>query len=194
MRGSPLLKSSSNLPSLAWSLVVAMWLPITPSWKLMLTSERIFTPTLSFLVAPLCNQVLPIVCKKKSLLWLHLPSRSRSLLLLRGNTLSELVAPYCLPYLLSNECGSPSKNTMNVVHPLFTKNASNYDTQIMSSRIYLFLSSQIQQYHWLSRRSLDKTNIRKLYSEYIQAQFSYVFKGQLKPKWFYKDIISPKNK
>ena len=49
----------------------------------------------------------------------------------------------------------PSKNMMNVVHPLFTENASKYDTQIMLSRIYIhFLLSQIKKQHWFSRTSL----------------------------------------
>merc|ERR1711997_790353 len=42
----------------------------------------------------------------------------------RGNTPSGSVAPSCLPSPPSNRCGSPSKNTMNAVHPLSTENAS----------------------------------------------------------------------
>ena len=56
--------------------------------------------------------------------WLHPPLRSRSLLPLRGNTLSGSVAPSCLPFPPSNRCGSPSKNTTNAAHPLSTENAS----------------------------------------------------------------------
>merc|ERR1711890_154283 len=81
-------------------------------------------PTLFFLVAPPCTLVLPIVCKRKSLPWLHPPSKSRSLPLLRGNTPYGSVAPswpLCPP---SNKCGSPNKNTMNPVPALFTGNAS----------------------------------------------------------------------
>merc|ERR1739845_231932 len=86
----------------------------------------IFMPTLSCLVAPPCTLVLLIVCKRRSPLWPHPPLRSRSLLLLRGNTPSGLVAPSCLPSPPSNRCGSPSKNTTNAAHPLSTGSASNF--------------------------------------------------------------------
>merc|ERR1739840_37802 len=92
----------------------------------------IFMPTLSCLVAPPCTPVLLIVCKRRSLLWLHPPLRSRSLLLPRGSTPSGSVAPSCLPSPPSNRCGSPSKNTMNAVHPLFTGNASKYIHSVQS--------------------------------------------------------------
>merc|ERR1712133_189420 len=46
----------------------------------MLTSVRTCTPTPSCLEVPPCTQVLPTECKRKSLPWLHPPSRSRSLL------------------------------------------------------------------------------------------------------------------
>merc|ERR1711878_53343 len=46
----------------------------------MLTSVRTCTPTPSCLVAPPCTQVLPTECKRKSLPWLHPPSRSKLLL------------------------------------------------------------------------------------------------------------------
>merc|ERR1711878_44454 len=48
--------------------------------KCELTSVRTCTPTPSCLVAPPCTQVLPTECKRKSLPWLHPPSRSKSLL------------------------------------------------------------------------------------------------------------------
>merc|ERR1712241_1652967 len=91
-------------------------------------SGRTSMPTLSCLEAPPCTLVLLIVCKRKSQPWLLPPSRSRSLLPQKGNTLSGLEAPSCHPSLPSNRCGSPNKNTMNVVHPLFTGNASKLDT------------------------------------------------------------------
>merc|ERR1712018_602747 len=83
-------------------------------------------PTLSCPEAPPCTLVLLTECKRRSLPWLHPPLRSRSLLHLRGNTTSGSVVPSCLPYPPSNRCGSPSKNTMNAVHPLFTGNASKF--------------------------------------------------------------------
>merc|ERR1712129_418872 len=87
-------------------------------------SGKTSMPTPFFLVAPPCTQVLLIVCKKKSLPWLHPPSKSRSLPHLKGSTPYGSVAPswhLCPP---SNKCGSPNKNMMNLVPALFTGNAS----------------------------------------------------------------------
>merc|ERR1739838_793313 len=95
----------------------------------MLTSGKISMPTLSCQVAPPCTLVLLIVCKKRSLPWLHPLSRSKLLLHLKGNTLFGLVVPFCLLSLHSNRCGSQNKSTMNAVHPLYTENASKCDTQ-----------------------------------------------------------------
>merc|ERR1711994_979400 len=65
----------------------------------MLTSVRTCTPTPSCLEAPPCTQVLLTECKRKSLPWLHPPSKSRSLL-------------------------HQKENTTNAAHPLSTENAS----------------------------------------------------------------------
>merc|ERR1711973_564376 len=81
-------------------------------------------PTLSCLVAPPCTQVLPTGCRRRSLPWLPPPSRSRSLLPQRGSTPSGSVAPSWLPSPPSNRCGSPSRSTTSVVHPLSTGSAS----------------------------------------------------------------------
>merc|ERR1719510_1556475 len=62
--------------------------------------------------------------QKESLPCLHPPSRSRLLHHQRGSTLSGLEDPFCPPCLPSNRCGLPSRNTMNVAHPLSTGNAS----------------------------------------------------------------------
>merc|ERR1711993_88178 len=75
-------------------------------------------------LAPPCTQVLPTECKRKSLPWLHPPSRSKSLLRLRENTPYGSEDPSWLPSPPSNRCGSPSKNTTNAAHPLSTENAS----------------------------------------------------------------------
>merc|ERR1719400_1556953 len=105
-------------------------------------------PTLSCLEAPPCTPVLLIVCQRKSPLLLHPPLRSRSLPHLRGNTPSGSVAPSCLPFPHSNRCGSPSKNTMNVAHPLFTGNASKHDTKyLVKIHIYFLLSSDVYESH-----------------------------------------------
>merc|ERR1719468_1100341 len=101
--------------------------PITSLKSVMLTSGKISMPTLSCLGVLPCTLVLLIVCKRKSLPWLHLPSKSRSLLLLKGNTLSGSVVPSWLHFLPSNRCGSPSKNTMNAVLLLSTENASKHE-------------------------------------------------------------------
>merc|ERR1712228_72837 len=104
-------------------------------------------PTLSCLVAPPCTLVLLIVCKRRSLPWLHPPLRSRSLLPLRGNTLSGSVAPSCLPFPPSNRCGSPNKNMMNVVHPLFTGSASKYSNLLVQLLAFQLLNRFIFHCH-----------------------------------------------
>merc|ERR1712008_199183 len=88
------------------------------------------------------------LCKRKSPPWPHPPLRSRSLLHQRGNPPSGSVAPSCLPSPPSNRCGSPSKNTMNVAHPLFTGNASKHDTKyLIKIHIYFLLSSDVYESH-----------------------------------------------
>merc|ERR1712203_287020 len=87
-------------------------------------SVRTCTPTPSCPEAPPCTQVLPTECKRKSLPWLHLPSRSRSLLHQNENPPYGSEDPSWLPSPPSNRCGSPSKNTTNAAHPLSTENAS----------------------------------------------------------------------
>merc|ERR1712018_635201 len=89
----------------------------------MLTSGRTSMPTLSCPLAPPCTLVLLTGCKRRSPPWPPPPLRSRSLLPLRGNTLSGSEVPSWLPSPPSNRCGSPSKNTMNAAHPLSTGNA-----------------------------------------------------------------------
>merc|ERR1711909_160001 len=78
----------------------------------------------SCLEAPPCTQVLLTECKRKSLPWLHPPSRLRSLLHQKENTPYGSEDPSWLPSPPSNRCGSPSKNTTNAAHPLSTENAS----------------------------------------------------------------------
>ena len=94
-------------------------------------------PTLSCLVAPPCTLVLLIVCKRRSLPWLLPPSRSRLLLPQKGNTLSGLEDPSWHPSPPSNRCGSPSKSTMNVAHPLSTGSASKLNLYYC---FYMYLS------------------------------------------------------
>merc|ERR1719445_873008 len=79
-----------------------------------------------FLSGGAMTLVLPIVCKRKSLPWLPPPSRSRSLLLQKGNTLYGLVDPSWPPSPPSNRCGSPSKSTTNLVPALSTGSASKH--------------------------------------------------------------------
>merc|ERR1712173_38727 len=75
-------------------------------------------------VAPPCTLVLLTVCRRRSPPLLHPPSRSRSLLPLRGSTLSGSEDPSCLPLPPSSRCGSPSRSTMSAAHPLSTGSAS----------------------------------------------------------------------
>merc|ERR1711973_91455 len=97
-------------------------------------------PTLSCPVAPPCTLVLPTECRRRSPPLLPPPSRSRSLLLLRGSTLYGLVAPSWPPCPPSSRCGSPSRSMMNAAHPLFTENASKCLNIIL---IFLLLRNHV---------------------------------------------------
>merc|ERR1712142_120769 len=130
-RSSPLAMSvsaaqrhSSSLPSLEWKPAASMRPPTTPSRSAMLTSVRIFMPTPSCPEAPPCTPVLPTVCRRRSLLLPHPPSRSRSLLHQRGSTLSGSEDPSLPPSPPSSRCGSPSRSMMSAAHPLSTASAS----------------------------------------------------------------------
>merc|ERR1712025_973313 len=70
-------------------------------------------------------------CKRRSLPWLPAPRRSRSLLLLKGNTLSGSEAPSWLLSQPSNRCGSPSRSLMSLAHPSCTGSASKAATLIL---------------------------------------------------------------
>merc|ERR1711899_724956 len=99
-------------------------------------------PTLSCLVAPPCIPVLLTVCRRRSLPLLPPPSRSRLLLLLKGSTPSGLEDPSCLPCPPSSRCGSPSRSTMSVAHPLSTGSASKLDlSQACDILSYIFFTS-----------------------------------------------------
>merc|ERR1712080_263898 len=89
-----------------------------------LTSVRTCTPTPSCPEAPPCTPVSPIVCRRRSPPSLPPPSRSRSLLLLRGSTPSGSEDPSLLPCPPSSRCGSPSRSMTSAAHPLSTESAS----------------------------------------------------------------------
>merc|ERR1712228_832229 len=93
--------------------------------------------------APPCTLVLLTVCRRKSPLLLHPPSRSRSLLPQRGNTPSGSEDPSLPPFPPSSRCGSPSRNTMSAAHPLFTANASNLD---FSDKIFSHFPKMFQKF------------------------------------------------
>merc|ERR1719431_2045342 len=115
-RSSPLAMSDSAALRLSSSLPSSEWKPVA--------STRPPT-TLSCPEAPPCTLVLLIVCRRRSLLLLHPPSRSRSLLPQRGSTQSGLEDQSWLPSPPSSRCGSPSRSMMSVAHPLCTASASN---------------------------------------------------------------------
>merc|ERR1711915_111847 len=122
-RSSPLATSvsaaprpSSSLPSLEWKPAASTRPPTTPSCP----------------EAPPCTLVLLTVCRRKSPLLLHPPSRSRSLLPQRGNTPSGSEDPSLHPFPPSSRCGSPCRNTMSAAHPLFTASASKQLTYVSS--------------------------------------------------------------
>merc|ERR1711874_402251 len=84
------------------------------------------TPTPSCPEAPPCTPVLLTVCRRRSPLLPHPPSRSRSLLHQRESTLSGLEDPSLLPSPPSSRCGPPSRSMMSAAHPLSTASASNF--------------------------------------------------------------------
>merc|ERR1719309_109415 len=97
-------------------------------------------PTLSCPEAPPCTLVLLTVCRRRSLLLLHPPSRSRSLLHQRGSTLSGSEGPSLPPSPPSSRCVSPSRSTMSAAHPLSTSCASkSFSTLLL--KIYFRFSS-----------------------------------------------------
>ena len=146
-------------------------------------------PTLSCLVAPPCTLVLLIVCKRRSLPWLPLPSRSRLLLLLRGSTLSGSEVPSWLPSPPSNRCGSPSKNTMNAVPPLSTGNASklidpkpndcNYFHIffVIHSRAFKYLKNQFVDIGKCLLKKLNKQILQTKINSCFQAIRNFVFRS-----------------
>merc|ERR1712106_791594 len=145
VRSSPLVMNVSvaqrlfsSLHSLEWKPVASTRPPTTPSRSAMLTSVRISMPTQSCPEAPPCTPVLLTVCRRRSLLLLHPPSRSRSLLPQRGNTLSGSEAPSWLPSPHSSRCGSPSRSMMSPVHPLSTESASKLLVSIFYRAFRLF--------------------------------------------------------
>merc|ERR1719483_638685 len=92
-------------------------------------------PTPSCPEVPPCTPVLLPVCRRKSLLLLHPPSRSRSLLPQRGNTPSGSEAPSLLPSPPSSRCGSPSRSMMSAAHPLSTASASKLSC-LFATKVY----------------------------------------------------------
>merc|ERR1712217_139439 len=104
---------------------------------------RTSMPTLSCLVAPPCTLVLLTGCKRRSLPLLHLPSRSRLLLPLRGSTLSGSVAPSLLPSPPSSRCGSPSRSTTSAAPPLSTGSASKHLVENLFLLTYLIVYSEL---------------------------------------------------
>ena len=144
MRGSDAQRLSSSHPSSEWRLAESTRPPTTPSWSVMLTSERTFMPTLSCPEAPPCTPVSLIECRRRSQLLPHPPSRSRSLLHQRENTPSGSEDQSLLPSPPFNRCGSPNRSMMSVAQPSFTENASNRrnwpltnDNWILSGKIHL---------------------------------------------------------
>merc|ERR1711972_1084608 len=88
-------------------------------------------------VAPPCTLVLLTACRRRSLLLLPLPSRSRSLLPLSASTPYGSVAPFWLLSPPSRPCGSPRKNTTNQAPALSTASASKYKDHLQLLIIHL---------------------------------------------------------
>merc|ERR1711997_959369 len=94
------------------------------SARLSVTSGRTCMPTLSCPEAPPCTPVSLTGCRRRSPPWLPPPSRSGSLLLLRGSTQTGSEDPSWPPSPPSSRCGSPSRSTTSAAHPLSTASAS----------------------------------------------------------------------
>ena len=143
-RGSGAQRPSSNPHSWEWNHAVSMKPPTTPSWNAMLTSGRTCTPTPFCPEEPPCTPELLTACKRKSLLWLHLPWKLRLLLLQKGNTLSGSEVPSWLRYPPSNRCGFPNRNMTSPVLLSFTGSASKnvatpppfFDSCVFKKRIF----------------------------------------------------------
>jgi len=90
-------------------------------------------PTPSCLEVPQCTQVLLIVCRRKSPLWLHRPLRSRSLLHLSVNTLSGSEDPFLHRSQPSNRCGFQNKNTTSPAQASSTGSVSKHLKQHLQS-------------------------------------------------------------
>merc|ERR1712098_262927 len=88
--------------------------------------ERISMPTLSCPEELPCTPALQTECRRRLPLLPHPPSRSRSLLHQRESTLSGSEDPSLLPSPHSSRCGSPSRNTTSLAHPLSTESASKH--------------------------------------------------------------------
>merc|ERR1719183_2282052 len=87
-------------------------------------SARTCTPTLSCPEEPPCSQESASACPRKLP---HLPphrSRSRLWLLQSASTPCGSEDPFWPRFPHSKACGSPKRNTMNLVHRLFTASAS----------------------------------------------------------------------
>lgn len=81
-------------------------------------------PTLCCPAVPPCTQELPTGCKRKLPHSPHQPWKSRSSLHQRESTPSGSVDQFWLHSPHSSKCGSPSKNTTSLAHPLSTESAS----------------------------------------------------------------------
>merc|ERR1712024_195867 len=106
-------------------------------------SGRTSMPTLSCPEAPPCTLVLLTGCRRRSLPLLLPPLRSRSLLLLRGSTLSGSEAPSLLPSPPSSRCGSPSRSTTSAAPPLSTGSASKHIVGNLYLLTYLIVYSEL---------------------------------------------------
>merc|ERR1712106_1024205 len=144
---------SSSLHSLEWKPVASTRPPTTPSWSAMLTSVRISMPTPSCPEVPPCTPVLLTVCRRKSPLLPHPPSRSRSLLPQRESTLSGSEDPSLLLSPPSSRCGSPSRSTMSAAHPLSTASASKQFCFYKSTVVPI--QTVLKIYNHIVRRSMQ---------------------------------------
>ncbi len=105
------------------------------------------------------------------------------------------VAPFSLPFPLSNKCGSPSKNTMNPAQELSTANVSKLHVIVLSQRNQLnaYLTNMFVQHHDALTRILKMQEIMHNYRHIITRLF-YIFLVFLSYLFFVNELTKKKAK
>lgn len=125
VKNSDVLKLFSSLWLWESKCQASMKLPINPFWSVMLISEKICTPTLSWVVELPCSQEFLKDWARKWPLWPHPPWRSRFWPLKRESSWSGSVDLFCHLFQLSKPCGSLRPSIKKLEPPSYTENVSD---------------------------------------------------------------------